>query len=175
MSARWNAVQPLATRERGVQPTTMSAAALRRAWPQTTRDVFADCHDADVSDEVAEVWGRAVHTGFDSTRIREGVRTAKSWKQAGVYPHPRTLAAVTRALGGYLTSLAPYVSLHLETLTPGSRAWASCREAIERSREACDAAPSEGLQAAGDHAFRLAVRTEVLLRYAEQYSEQSGE
>ncbi|BCL28574.1 DUF6415 family natural product biosynthesis protein [Streptomyces aurantiacus] len=175
MSARWIAVQPLATRERGVKATTVGAASLRRAWPQTTRDVFASCHDADVSDEVAEVWGRAVHAGFDSTRIREGVRTAKSWKQAGVSPHPRTLVAVTRALTGYLTSLVPYVSLHLETLTPGSRAWASCREAIERSHEARDAAPSEGVQAAGEHAFRLAVQTEVLLRYAEQHTEQSGE
>ncbi|MDQ0772999.1 hypothetical protein QF026_001465 [Streptomyces aurantiacus] len=143
--------------------------------PGAARDLLAARPGTAVSDKVAEVQGRSVHAGFDSTRIREGVRTAKAWKQAGVYPHPDTLAVVTRALGGYLTSLVPYVSLHLKTLTPGSQAWVSCREAIERSREARDAAPSEGLKAAGDHAFRLAVQTEVLLRYAEQHSEQSGE
>ncbi|MEU9288761.1 DUF6415 family natural product biosynthesis protein [Streptomyces sp. NPDC048275] len=153
---------------------SVGSASLHRDMAKAAQDLLAALPDTDVSDEVAVVWGRTVHAGFDSTRIREGIRTAKSWKQAGVYPHPRTLAVVTRALSGYVTSLVPYVSIHLDTLTVGSQARVSCRKAIERSQEARDAAPGEGLKAAKDRAFRLAVHTEVLLRYAEQHSEQSG-
>ncbi|GGZ93187.1 hypothetical protein GCM10010344_71290 [Streptomyces bluensis] len=151
------------------------AASLHRSMAEAARELLAVLPDTDGSHGAAEIRARTVHAGFDSTRIREGIRTAKSWKQAGIYPHPRTLAVVTRALSGYVTTLVPYVSIHLETLALGSQAWASRREAIERSQEARDA-PSRGdLDAAREHAFRLAVHTEALLRYAEQCSQGSGE
>jgi hypothetical protein len=63
----------------------------------------------------------------------------------------------------------------LESLSFGSRGWSACGEAIERSQEARDVAPGEGLKAAREHALRLAVHTEALLRYAEQDCERDGE
>ncbi|WP_257234257.1 DUF6415 family natural product biosynthesis protein [Streptomyces sp. JV178] len=139
------------------------------------RELLAILPAVDASDDVVDGWGLAVCTGFDSTRIREAIRAAKSWEQADLYPHPRTLAAVTRALSAYVTTLVPYVSIHLESLSVGSRGWSACGEAIERSQEARDVAPGEGLKAARKHAFRLAVHTEALLRYAKQGCERGGE
>ena len=151
------------------------AASLHRRMSEVGRELLAVLPAVDASDDVVDGWGRTVCAGFDSTRIREAIRAAKSWKHAGVYPHPRTIAAVTRALSGYVTALVPYVSIHLESLSAGSRGWTACGEAIERSQEARDVAPGEGLKAAREHAFRLAVHTEVLLRYAEQDCERDGE
>jgi hypothetical protein len=151
------------------------AAFLHRRMSEVGRELLAVLPPVGASDDVVDGWGRTVCAGFDSTRIREAIRAAKSWEQAGVYPHPHTLAAVTRALSGYVTTLAPYVSIHLESLSAGSRGWSACGEAIERSQEARDVAPGEGLKAAREHAFRLAVHTEALLRYAEQDGERSGE
>ncbi|MFF4363519.1 DUF6415 family natural product biosynthesis protein [Streptomyces sp. NPDC001604] len=151
------------------------AAFLHRRMSEVGRETLSVPPAVGASDDVVDGWGRTVCAGFDSTRIREAIRAAKSWEQAEVYPHPHTLAAVTRALSGYVTTLIPYVSFHLESLAAGSRGWSACREAIERSKEARDAAPGEGLKAAREHAFRLAVHTEVLLRYAEQDCERDGE
>jgi hypothetical protein len=142
---------------------------------KAARELLASLPDSDIAHQVAGSRTATVHAGFDSTRLREGIRTAKSWKQAGVYPHPSTLTAVTRALNGHITALVPYVSIYSETLALGSQAWVSCREAIERAQEARDAPVGEGLDAAVEQAFRLAVHVEALLRYAEQYSERSGE
>lgn len=150
-------------------------ASLHRRMSEVGRELLAALPAVDASHDVVDGWGRTVCAGFDSTRIREAVRAAKSWKEAGVYPHPRTLVAVTQALSGYITTLVPYVSIHLESLSAGSRGWSACREAIERSQEARDVAPGEGLKAALEHAFRLAVHTGVLLRYAEWDCERSGE
>ncbi|WP_411150130.1 DUF6415 family natural product biosynthesis protein [Streptomyces sp. A30] len=151
------------------------AASLHRSMAEAARELLVSLPDSDVSHEVAGARAVTVHAGFDSTRIREGVRSAKSWKQAGVYPHPHTLTAVTRALSGHITTLVPYVSIYSETLTLGSQSRVSCREAIERAQEARDAPLGEGLHAAREHAFRLAVHTGALLRYAEQCSERGGE
>lgn len=151
------------------------AAFLHRRMSEVGRELLAVLPPPGASDDVVDGWGRTVCAGFDSTRIREAIRAAKSWEQAGVYPHPHTLAAVTRALSGYVTTLVPYVSIHLESLSAGSRGWTACGEAIERSQEARDVAPGEGLKAAREHAFRLAVHTEALLRYAEQGCERDGE
>lgn len=151
------------------------AAFLHRRMSEVGRELLAVLPAVDAFDDVVDGWDRAVCAGFDSTRIREAIRAAKSWEQAGVYPHPPTLAAVTRALGGYVTTLVPYVSIHLESLASGSRGWAACGEVIERSQEARDVPPGEGLRAAREHAFRLAVHTEALLRYAEQDCERDGE
>ncbi|KPI25017.1 hypothetical protein OV320_8222 [Actinobacteria bacterium OV320] len=151
------------------------AAYLHRRMSEVGRELLAVLPAVDTSDDVVNGWGRTVCAGFDSTRIREAIRAAKSWEQAGVYPHPRTLAAVTRALSGYVTTLVPYVSIHLESLSAGSRGWSACGEAIERSQEARDVTPGEGLKAAREHAYRLAVHTEALLRYAEQDCERDGE
>lgn len=151
------------------------AASLHRRMSEVGRELLAVLPAVDASDDMVDGWGRTVCAGFDSTRIREAIRAAKSWEQAGVYPHPRTLAAVTKALSGYVTTLVPYVSIHLESLSAGSRGWSACGEAIERSQEARDVAPGEGLKAARKHAFRLAVHTEALLRYAEQDCERDGE
>ncbi|WP_340375676.1 DUF6415 family natural product biosynthesis protein [Streptomyces sp. SS7] len=151
------------------------AASLHRRMSEVGRELLAVLPTAGASDNVGDGWGRTVCARFDSTRIREAIRAAKSWEQAGVYPHPHILAAVTRALSGYVTTLVPYVSIHLESLSAGSRGWSACSEAIERSQEARDVAPGEGLEAAREHAFRLAVHTEVLLRYAEQDCGRDGE
>jgi hypothetical protein len=151
------------------------AAFLHRRMSEVGRELLAVLSPTGASDDVVDGWGRTVCAGFDSTRIREAIRAAKSWEQAGVYPHPRTLAAVTKALSGYVTTLVPYVSIHLESLSAGSRGWSACGEAIERSQEARDVAPGEGLKAAREHAYRLAVHTEALLRYAEQDCERDGE
>ncbi|WP_328844842.1 DUF6415 family natural product biosynthesis protein [Streptomyces sp. NBC_00258] len=153
----------------------MHAASLHQRMSEVGRELLAVLPPAGASDDVVDGWGRTVCTGFDSTRIREAIRAAKSWEQAGVYPHPHTLAAVTQALSGYVTTLVPYVSIHLESLSAGSRGWSACGEAIERSQEARDVAPGEGLKAARKHAYRLAVHTETLLRYAEQDCERDGE
>ncbi|MEU9404111.1 DUF6415 family natural product biosynthesis protein [Streptomyces sp. NPDC048281] len=151
------------------------AAFLHLRMSEVGRELLALLPVGGASDDAVDGWGRTECAGFDSTRIREAIRAAKSWEQTGVYPHPRTLAAVTQALSGYVTTLVPYVSIHFESLSPGSRGWSACGEAIERSQEARDVAPGEGLKAARKHAFRLAVHTEVLLRYAEQDGEQDGE
>ncbi|MFF7174841.1 DUF6415 family natural product biosynthesis protein [Streptomyces pseudovenezuelae] len=151
------------------------AAFLHRRMSEVGRELLAVLPAVGASDDVVDGWGRTVCAGFDSTRIREAIRAAKSWEQAGVYPHPHTLAAATRALSGYVTTLVPYVSIHLESLSAGSRGWSACGEAIERSQEARDVAPGEGLKAAREHAYRLAVHTEALLRYAEQDCERGGE
>ncbi|MGW0708905.1 DUF6415 family natural product biosynthesis protein [Streptomyces sp. NPDC002643] len=151
------------------------AVSLHRRMSEVGRELLAVLPAIDASDDMVNSWGRTVCTGFDSTRIREAIRAAKSWEQAGVYPHPHTLAAVTRALGAYITTLVPYVSIHLESLPAGSRGWSACSEAIERSQEARDVAPGDGLKAAREHTFRLAVHTETLLRYAEQDYERDGE
>ncbi|WP_217556717.1 DUF6415 family natural product biosynthesis protein [Streptomyces sp. GbtcB6] len=151
------------------------AAFLHRRMSEVGRELLAVHPAVHASGDVVDGWGRTVCTRFDSTRIREAIRAAKSWEQAGVYPHPHTLAAVTQALSGYVTTLVPYVSIHLESLSAGSRGWSACREAIERSQEARDVAPGEGRMAAREHAFRLAVHAEVLLRYAEQDCERDGE
>lgn len=151
------------------------AASLHRRMSEVGRELLAVLPAVDAFDDVVDGWGRAVFAGFDSTRIREAIRAAKSWEQAGVYPHPPTLAAVTQALSGYVTTLVPYVSIRLESLASGSRGWSACGEVIERSQEARDVPPGEGLKAAREHAFRLAVHTEALLRYAEQDCERNGE
>ncbi|ELP65997.1 DUF6415 family natural product biosynthesis protein [Streptomyces sp. WI04-05B] len=151
------------------------AAFLHRRMSEVGRELLAVLPAADAFDDVVDGWGRTVCAGFDSTRIREAILAAKSWEQAGVYPHPHILAAVMRALGGYVTTLVPYVSIHLESLSAGSRGWSACGEVIERSQEARDVPPGEGLKAAREHAFRLAVHTEALLRYAEQDCERNGE
>ncbi|MGI5457643.1 DUF6415 family natural product biosynthesis protein [Streptomyces sp. CA-249302] len=151
------------------------AASLHRRMSEVGRELLAVLPAVAASDDVVDGWGRAVCAGFDSMRIREAIRAAKSWEQAGVYPHPHTLAAVTKALSGYVTTLVPYVSIHLESLPGGSRGWSACGEAIERSQEARDVAPGEGLKAAREHAYRLAVHTETLLRYAEQDCARDGE
>ncbi len=147
------------------------AASLHRRMSEVGRELLAVLPTVDASDDMVNAWGRTVCAGFDSTRIREAIRAAKSWEQADLYPHPHTLAAVTRALSAYVTTLVPYVSIHLESLSVGSRGWSACGEAIERSQEARDVAPGEGLKAAREHAFRLAVHTEALLRYAERDGE----
>ncbi|MHC3474892.1 DUF6415 family natural product biosynthesis protein [Streptomyces sp. 7R007] len=98
------------------------------------------------------------------------VRTAKSWKRAGICPHPSTLTAVTRALDAHITPLVPYVAAYAETLALGSR----CAEAIERAEVARGAPLAEDLDVAREYAFRLAVQVEVLLRYTEQHRERSG-
>ncbi|GAQ51727.1 hypothetical protein a10_01507 [Streptomyces acidiscabies] len=151
------------------------AAFLHRRMSEVGRELLAVLPSVDASDDVVDGWGRIVFTGFDSTRIREAIRAAKSWERTGIYPHPHTLAAVTQALSGYVSMLVPYVSIHLESLSAGSRRWSACSEAIERSQEARNVTPGEGLKAAREHAFRLAVHTEVLLRYAEQDCERDGE
>lgn len=151
------------------------AASLHRQMSELGRELLAVLPAVDEFDDVVDGWGRNVCAGFDSTRIREAIRAAKSWEQAGVYPHPHTLAAVTKALSGYVSTLVPYVSIHLRSLSPGSRESSACGAAIERSQEARDVAPGEGLKAAREHAFRLAVHTEVLLRYAERDRERSSE
>ncbi|MFD3580987.1 DUF6415 family natural product biosynthesis protein [Streptomyces sp. NPDC058683] len=151
------------------------AASLHRRMSEVGRELLAVLPAVDATGDVVDGWGRTVCTGFDSTRIREAIRTAKSWEQAGVYPHPHTLATVTRALNGYVTTLVPYVSIHLDSLTAGSRGWSACGEAIERSQEARDFTPDEGLKAAREHSFRLATHTEALLRYAEQDFDRAGE
>jgi hypothetical protein len=150
-------------------------AFLGRRMSEAGRELLAVLPPAGTSGDVVDGWGRTVCTRFDSTRIREAIRAAKSWEQAGVYPLPHTLAAVAHALSGYVTTLVPYVSIHLESLSAGSRGWSACGEAIQRSQEARDVTPGEGLKAAREHAFRLAVHTEVLLRYAEQGCERGGE
>ncbi|WP_254076167.1 DUF6415 family natural product biosynthesis protein [Streptomyces sp. P3] len=152
---------------------TVRAASLHRRMSEVGRELLAVFPAVDASADMVDGWGRTVCAGFDSTRIREAIRAAKSWKHAGVYPHPRTLAAVTRALSGYVTTLVPHVSIHLESLAAGSRG-SACGEAIERSQEARDVAPGEGLKAAREHAYRLAVHTETLVRYAEQDCERDG-
>ncbi|MDQ0687313.1 hypothetical protein QFZ56_006276 [Streptomyces achromogenes] len=153
---------------------TVRAASLHRRMSEVGRELLAVFPAVDASADMVDGWGRTVCAGFDSTRIREAIRAAKSWEHAGVYPHPHTLAAVTRALSGYVTTLVPYVSIHLESLAAGSRGWSACGEAIERSQEARDVAPGEGLKAAREHAYRLAVHTETLVRYAEQDCERDG-
>ncbi|MFF7543310.1 DUF6415 family natural product biosynthesis protein [Streptomyces canus] len=151
------------------------AASLHRRMSEVGRELLAVLPPAGASDDVVDGWGRTVCAGFDSTRIREAIGAAKSWEQAGVYPHPRTLAAVTQALSGYVTTLVPYASIHRDSLSAGSRGWSACSEAIERSQEARDVAPGEGLKAAREYAYRLAVHTEALLRYAERDCERDGE
>ncbi|WP_193384303.1 DUF6415 family natural product biosynthesis protein [Streptomyces davaonensis] len=153
----------------------LRATVLHQGMATAVRELLASLPDGDACDEVVGARAVTVHAGFDSTRIREAIRTAKSWKHAGVYPHPHTLAAVTRALCGYMPSLVPYASMYSDTLTPASPAWVTCCEAIERAQEARNASVGEGLDAASEHAFRLAVHVEVLLRYAERHREQSGE
>lgn len=123
------------------------AVSLQRRMSEVGRESLAVLPAVDAFDDVVDGRGRAVCAGFDSTRIREAIRAAKSWEQAGVYPHLRTLAAVTQALSGYVTTLVPYVSVHLESLSAGSRGWSACGEVIERSQEARDVAPGEGLKA----------------------------
>lgn len=151
------------------------AASLHWRMSEVGRELLAVLPADGAPADVVNGWGRTVCTGFDSTRIREVIRAAKSWEQVGVYPHPHTLVAVTQALSGYVTTLVPYVSIHLESLSAGSRGWSACGEAIERSQEARDVAPGEGLKLAREHAYRLAVHTEALLRYAEHDCERDGE
>ncbi|MEU6379526.1 DUF6415 family natural product biosynthesis protein [Streptomyces sp. NPDC046909] len=151
------------------------AAALHRDMDKAVRELLTSLPDNDGRHEATGPRALTVPAGFDSTRIREASRTAKSWKQARVYPHPRTLAAVTHALSGHITALVPYVTIYSEFLATESPAQITCCGAIERAQEARDAPVGEGLVAASEHAFRLAVHVEVLLQYAEQYREQSGE
>ena len=80
------------------------AAFLHRRMSEVGRELLAVLPAVEASDDEGDGWGRAVCTGFDSTRIREAIRAAKSWEQTGVYPHPHTLAAVTRALSGYVST-----------------------------------------------------------------------
>ncbi|MCQ9179295.1 hypothetical protein KMT30_09675 [Streptomyces sp. IBSBF 2953] len=123
------------------------AASLHRRMSEVGREPLAVLPAVDAFDDVVDGWGRAVCAGFDSTRSRKAIRAAKSWEQAGVYQHPHTLAAVTQALSGYVTTLVPYVSIRLESLSAGSREWSACGEAIERSQEARDVTLREGLKA----------------------------
>ncbi|WP_443063421.1 DUF6415 family natural product biosynthesis protein [Streptomyces sp. NBC_00445] len=117
---------------------------------------------------------RSAQVGFDASRIREGIRTARSWRQARVDPHPSTLAAVIRALCGHVTSLLPYASMHQSQLGTGSESWWACRRAIELAQEARATPVTEGVPAAREHVFSLATYVDALLRYAEQGCERGA-
>ncbi len=152
----------------------LRAQSLLRRMTEVAPELLAALPLPEVPGEPDASRAGPARIGFDATRIREGIRTATSWKQAGISPHPHTLTAVTQALCGHVTTLVPYTWIHLGTLAPESRPWTACREAIERAQEARDTAPEEGLEGALERAFHLAVHTEALLRYAEQDRERSG-